>query len=49
MHKNVILWQFIEGDEEYIKHDTPFTKNKIVLTPTNLIKKDATYGTTDIN
>ena len=42
VHKNVTPEQ-MEGLEEYIKYGTPFAKNRIVLTHTNLIERAATY------
>ena len=43
VHKNVTPEQMEEGLEEYIKYGTPFAKNRIVLTLTNLIERAATY------
>jgi len=42
VHRNVTDEQ-IEGIEEYIKYGTPFAKNKIVLTHTNLMKRAMMY------
>ena len=43
VRKNVTHEQMEEGLEEYIKYGTPFAKNRIVLTHTNLIERVATY------
>ncbi len=32
-----------EGVEEYVKHGTPFAKNRIILTHKNLIERVATF------
>jgi len=43
VHRNVTPEQIAEGIEEYIKHGTPFAKNKIVLTHKNLIERATTF------
>lgn len=43
VYKNVTDAQLEEGVEEYIKHGTPFAKNRVVLTHTSLIERAATY------
>jgi hypothetical protein len=43
VHRNVTPEEIIEGEEEYVKHGTPFAKSKIVLTHKNLLERAATY------
>jgi len=43
VHKNITIEQIKERVEEYIKYGTPFAKNKIVLTHTNLVDRAITY------
>ena len=45
IYRNVTPEEFTEGEEEYVKHGTPFAKNKIVLTHKNLLERAATYCT----
>jgi hypothetical protein len=43
VHRNITPKEIAEGEEEYVKHGTPFVKNKIVLTHKNLLERAATY------